>query len=168
MTVLKYAIATTVAILWAGAAAAQTPPPPPVEVLGGTAEPVAQSTGPEWWAFSRGQQRNYLIDVNSVVKTGDELTVTVARVPKDTPAGDYSHTVDQFGIRCRARQSHVVTSSDAFEDGVPGEPFATDEPWEAIAADSFDDAIREISCDDMRPQPPSYPSVKAYIDAGRP
>lgn len=168
MTVLKYAIATTVALLWAGAAAAQTTPPPPVEVLGGTAEPVPESTGPEWWAFSRGQQRNYLIDVNSVVKTGDELTVMVARVPKDTPAGDYSHTVDQFGIRCRARQSHVVLSSDAFADGVPEEAYATDEPWEGIAADSFDDAIREISCDDMRPAPPSYESVKAYIDAGRP
>lgn len=168
MTVLKYAIATSVAILWAGAAAAQTTPPPPTEVLGGTAEPVPQSTGPEWWAFSRGQQRNYLIDVNSVVKTGDELTVMVARVPKDTPAGDYSHTVDQFGIHCRTRQSHVVLSSDALEDGVPGEAFATDEPLVAIAPDSFDDAIREISCDEMRPLPPSYASVKAYIDAGRP
>ena len=167
MTILKYAITTAVAILWAGAAAAQTPPPP-VEVLGGTAEAVPQSTGPEWWAFSRGQQRNYLIDVNSVVKSGDDLTVMIARVPKDTPAGDYSHTVDQFGIRCSARQSHVVTSSDAFADGVPEDAYDTEEPWESIAADSFDDAIREISCDDMRPQPPSYATVKAYIDAGRP
>lgn len=165
----RHAAATALfLILCAGAASAQDAPPPPVEILGGTAEPVVQSTGPEWWAFSRGQQRNYLIDVNSVAKTGDELTVTIARVPKDTPAGDYTHTVDQFGIRCRARQSHVVTSSEAMADGVPEEPFVTDEPWEAITADSFDDAIREISCDDMRPSPPSYPTVKAYIDAGRP
>ena len=164
MTIRKYAVAAAV-MLWAGAAAAQDAP---VEVLGGTAEAVQENTGPEWWAFSRGEQRNYLIDVNSVVKTGDELTVMVARIPKDTPAGDYSHTVDQFGIRCSARQSHVVISSDALEDGVPGEPFQTDEPWESIARDSFDDAIREISCDDMRPSPPSYPTVKAYIDAGRP
>ncbi len=167
MTIQKYAMAAVV-MLWAAAASAQDAPPPPVEVLGGTAAPVLASTVPEWWAFSRGEQRNYLIDVNSVVKDGDELTVMVARVPKDTPAGDYSHTVDQFGIRCRARQSHVIVSSDAFEDGVPGEPFTTDEPWESIARDSFDDAIREITCDDMRPQPPSYPTVKAYIDAGRP
>ncbi|MFC5345044.1 hypothetical protein ACETK8_03440 [Brevundimonas staleyi] len=168
MTVLKYAVAAAVATLWAGAAAAQTTPTGPIEVLGGTADAATQSTGPEWWAFSRGAQRNYLIDVNSVVKTGDELTVMVARVPKDTAAGDYSYTLDQFGIRCRARQSHVVTSADALEDGVPGEAFVTDEPWEAIARDSFDDAIREITCDDMRPSPPAYPTVKAYIDAGRP
>ena len=167
MTIRKYATATAVVLLWAAAAQAQTPPPQE-EVLGGTAEPVQEATGPEWWAFSRAEAKHYLIDVNSVVRAGDELTVMVARVPKDTPAGDYSHTVDQFGIRCNGRQSHVATSSDAFADGVPEEPYDTEEPWESIAPDSFDDAIREISCDNMRPEPPSYPSVKAYIDAGRP
>lgn len=165
MSIRKCALAATVILLGAGAASAQDTP---TEVLGGTAEPVQQAAGPEWWAFSRAETKHYLIDVNSVVKTGDELTVLIARVPTDTPAGDYSHTVDQFGIRCSGRQSHVVTSRDAFEDGVPGEPFDTEEPWSAIEPDTFDDAIREISCEDMRPQPPSYPSVKAYIDAGRP
>ncbi len=165
MSIRKCALAATAVLLWAGAAAAQDAP---TEVLGGTAEAVQQSTGPEWWAFSRAETKHYLIDVHSVVKTGDELTVMVARVPTDTPAGDYSHTVDQFGIRCSARQSHVVTSSDAFADGVLEEPYETEEEWTRIEADSFDDAIREISCDDMRPSPPSYASVKAYIDAGRP
>jgi hypothetical protein len=167
MTIRKYAIATALVSLWAAAALAQTAPPQE-EVLGGAAEPVQESTAPEWWAFSRAQAKHYLIDVNSIVRTGDELTVMIARVPNDAPAGDYSHTVDMFGIRCSGRQSHVVTSSDAFEDGVPEEPYDTGEPWESIARDSFDDAIREISCDDMRPLPPSYASVKAYIDAGRP
>lgn len=167
MTIRKYAIATAVAALWAGAASAQTAPPQQ-EVLGGTAEPVQATAGPEWWAFSRAATKHYLIDVRSVARTGDELTVMVARVPTDTPAGDYTHTLDQFGIRCNGRQSHVVLSSEAFADGVPEEPFVTDEPWETIAARSFDDGIREISCEDMRPQGPSYPSVKAYIDAGRP
>lgn len=167
MTIRNSAIATAVLVLWAASVEARTAPPQD-EVLGGTAEPVQAATGPEWWAFSRAEAKHYLIDVSSVVRTGDELTVMVARVPMDTTAGDYSHTVDQFGIRCNGRQSHVVTSSDAFADGVPEEAYATDEPWESIAPDSFDDAIREISCDNMRPSPPSYASVKAYIDAGRP
>ena len=167
MTIRKYAIATAMVIFWAATAQAQTAPPQE-EVLGGAPAPVQEASGPEWWAFSRAEAKHYLIDVNSVVRTGDELTVMVARVPKDTPAGDYSHTIDQFGIRCSSRQSHVATSSDAFADGVPEEPYDTEEPWESIARDSFDDAIREISCDNMRPQPPSYVSVTAYIDAGRP
>lgn len=153
-----------VAGLWACGAAAQETPSE--EVL---ADPAAQtSSGPEWWVFSRGDTRAYLIEANSVSRTSDELTVTIARVPRHTPAGDYTHTIDQFGIRCQARQSHVVTTADALEDGAPGEPFATDEPWEAIGRGSLDDAIRQITCDDMRPQPPSYADVKAYIDAGRP
>ena len=145
------------AMICAGAAWAQDPPSP--------AETPATA---EWWVFSRAATKHYLIDVHSVARTGDELTVMVARVPTDTPAGDYTHTIDQFGIRCSARQSYVVLSSEAFADGVLEEPFVTDEPWEAIAGRSFDDGIREISCEDRRPEGPSYPSVKAYIDAGRP
>lgn len=167
MTIRNSAIAMALVALLAGAAQAQTAPPQE-EVLGGTAAPVEEATGPEWWTFSRAEAKHYLIDVSSVVRAGDELTVMVARVPMDTAAGDYSHQVDQFGIRCNGRQSHVVTSSDAFEDGVPEEAYDTDEPWESIAPDSFDDAIREISCENMRPSPPSYDSVKAYVDAGRP
>ncbi|WGM32382.1 hypothetical protein [Brevundimonas sp. NIBR11] len=173
MTVQKYAAVlnavTLGAALWAGVAAAQVaPPPPPVEALDASPATPAAPPGPEWWIFSRGAQRHYLIDVNSVVKTGDEATVMVARIPTDSASGDYTHTLDQFGIRCSARQSHVVLSSEASEDGVPEEPYATDEPWEPIAAQSFDDAIRQIACEDMRPEPPTFPTVKAYIDAGRP
>lgn len=163
MTLKQSATAIGLAIFTlAGAAEAQDAP---AEAPATAPEVPA---GPEWWIFSRGDTRAYLIDVDSVVKTGDELTVSVARVPRDKPAGDYSHTVDQFGIRCRARQSHVVNSSDAFEDGVPGEPFAADEPWADIVRNSLDEGIREIACEDLRPEPPSYDSIKAYIDAGRP
>lgn len=163
MTLKQSATAIGLAIFTlAGAASAQdAPAEAPVTA------PEAPA-GPQWWIFSRSDTRAYLIDVNGVEKTGDELTVSVARVARDKPAGDYSHTVDQFGIRCGARQSHVVVSSDALEDGVPGEPFTTDEPWEAIARNSLDEGIRQIACDDMRPDPPSYDSIKAYIDAGRP
>lgn len=166
MTLKHSATAICLAIFTlAGGAHAQDAPP--TETLDAAA-PAQTPTGPEWWVFSRGDTRAYLIDVNSVEKTGDDLTVSVARVPRDLASGDYTHTVDQFGIRCSARQSHVVISSDAAEDGMVGEPFATDEPWESIARNSLDEGIRQIACEDMRPEPPSYDSVKAYIDAGRP
>lgn len=169
MTLRQSATAIGLAIFTlAGAASAQDAPPVETLDTGPAAAPAQAAAGPEWWTFSRGDTRSYLIDVHSVQKTGDELTVSIARVPRDKAAGDYSHTIDQFGIRCRARQSHVVTSSDAFEDGVPEEAVTTDEPWEAIVRGSVDEGIHQIACDDMRPEPPSYDSVKAYIDAGRP
>ena len=154
------------ALLSAGGALAQTAPQEE-EILGGPSAPVEPATGPSWWTFSRGTSRNYLIDVRSVARSGDEATVQIARVPTDTPPGDYSHTVDQFGIRCTARESHVVTSSEALEDGVLEEPYATEEPWSPIEPNGFDDAIRMVVCDDGRPQATPYPSIKAYIDAGR-
>jgi hypothetical protein len=166
MTIKHSAAIAAIAMIWSVGAWAQDPPPP-TEAQAAPAE-TPTATGSEWWVFSRAPNRHYLIDVNSVARTGDELTVDVARVSTETPAGDYSHSVDQFGIECRGRRSHVVTSRDAFAEGVLEEAYATDEPWEAISARSFDDGIREISCDDMRPQPPSWPSIKAYIDAGRP
>jgi hypothetical protein len=165
MNLKRSATATVVAILWSGAALAQDRPPE-VQTLDA---PAGQTpTGPEWWAFSRATNRHYLIDVHSIARTGDELTVEIARVSTESSAGDYSHTVDQFGIRCAARQSHVVLSSEASADGALEEGYATDEPWEAITDRSIDDNIRQIACDDLRPQGQSYPSVKAYIDAGRP
>jgi len=132
----------------------QTPPPEPA--------------GPDWWVLSRSDQRGYLIDVNSVARTGDELTVTMARVPRQADPADYSHTVEVFGIRCTARESHVDQSMDVLEDGSPTEPYATGEPWEAVRPGSLDEGALVIACEDRRPPGPSYPSVKAWIDAGRP
>ena len=167
---MNFRVSATIAAaatLWANGAMAQDAAPAQAQTM--DAAPAAgPSTEPEWWVFSRAPTRHYLIDVHSVEKTGDELTVMVARVSTETPAGDYSHTLDQFGIRCDARQSHVVASSEATADGTPEEAFVTDEPWEAIIARSFDDGIRQISCDTMRPDGTAYPSVKAYIDASRP
>lgn len=146
----------------AGAAHAQEAPPAQQTVT------APLPTGPEWGVFSRTDTRAYLIEAAGIDRSGDERTALVARVPRDRPAGDYTHTIDRFAVRCEARQSRVVTSSDAAEDGVPGEAFDADEPWTDISANSLDEGIREIACDDRRPQPPAYDSVKAYIDAGRP
>lgn len=163
-------IATATIALSAGGATALAPMPQQQqqeEILSGPSAPVGPTTGPSWWTFSRGTNRTYLIDVNSVTRNGDEVTVLIARVPTDKPARDYSHTVDQFGIRCAAMQSHVATSSEAFEDGVLEAPYAADEPWSPIDPNGFDDAIRAVACDDVRPQANPYASIRAYIDAGR-
>ena len=156
-------------LLSAGVAAAATGQDAPAggapvqeEVLGG---PQMSSS---WGIFSRGATRHYLIDIRSVTHSGGEATITIARVPTDTPAGDYSHTLDRFAVQCQGNRSRVVSSTDVSADGVADEPYPADEPWEAISPRSFDSAIQEIACDSAEPQPPFYPSDKAYFDAGRP
>ncbi|CAL1690426.1 hypothetical protein MMB232_00549 [Brevundimonas subvibrioides] len=143
---------------------AADPAPTPPESSAQTPAPA----GSDWWVFSRSDQRGYLIDVNSIARTGDELTVTIARVPRQGDPADYSHTRDVFGIRCAARETHVDQAMDVFEDGEPTQAYATGEPWEAIRPGSLDEGARVIACEDRRPPGPSYPSVNAWIDAGRP
>ena len=158
--------AMAAAMLWAGGAVAQDAPaqsaPPTEEAQASPGPSVA------WGVFSRSDTRRYLIDIGSIARNGDEAEVMVARVATDTGAGDYTHTLDRFAGRCRARQIHVVTTTDVSAEGQADEPYATDEPWEPINPRSFDAAIHEIACEESEPQQPHYPSIKAYIDAGRP
>lgn len=146
-------------------ATAQETPVQPSEPV---QETISAPSGADWWIFSRSDQRRYLIDVNSVARTDDALTVAVARVPREGAPGDYSHTEDLFGVRCAANESHVERSTDVFEDGEPTEPYVTDEPWATIPPDSLDEGVKVIACENSRPPGPSFPSVRAYIDAGRP
>lgn len=154
------------ALVMAGSAVAQDEPAPQEMTV--EPPPAPAPTGPDWWVFSRSDQRGYLIDVNSIARTGDEVTVKVARVPRQGDPSDYSHTEDVFGIRCTAREAHVDLSMDVFEDGAPTEPYATGEPWEAVRPGSLDEGALVIACEDRRPPGPSYPDIKAWIDAGRP
>lgn len=144
---------------------AQDAPQPPA-----TAEVMdaAAPTGPDWWIFPRSVDRSYLIDVGSIMRTGEELTVDVARVKRSGDAGDYSRSQDRFGVRCDANQARVDLTMDIFEDGEPTEAYATDEDWAAIEPGSLEDGVRQVACPDARPPGPSFPSIKAYIDAGRP
>lgn len=151
----------------AGAVMAQDAPPAPQEEIL-TAPPPAEAEGPSWAQFSQSASSNFLINGGEIETVGDEVRVTVARVPKAGDPADYSHVIDVFAVRCDAGQSHLVSSAEAYEDGEVTEAFDADEPWADIQEGSFDAALREIGCGRARASGDSFPSVKAYIDAGRP
>ncbi len=150
----------------AGAAIAQDAPPLQEEILTDGAAPAP--TGPQWRAFSRSSNSVFLVDIGSLTKAGDEARIKIARVPLTAAAGDYSHVVDDFAARCASSQTHLTASTDVLEDGEPTEAFPVDEPWSRVQPGSFDDAIKQFACDDMLPAGDAFPSVRAYIDAGRP
>jgi len=162
-----FALAAILAL--AGAAAAQTAPPPQEEVLVSPDAAVPPPVeGPQWRAFSRSGSSTFLIDTASVQTEGDAINVKVARVPLASPAGDYSHIIDDFAVRCATRESHLVSTTEAYEDGELTETFPADEPWADIRPGSFDEGIKQISCGEAAPIGAPFPSVRAYIDAGRP
>ena len=123
---------------------------------------------PSWGAFARDSQRIYLIDTANMVRDGDTVRATIARVRRNAEAGDYSHVVDVFEIQCDGRQSRMISSMDVEADGETGDAYEEAEPWAPIRAGAFDSQVREMTCGDFVPAGASFPTIKAFIDAGRP
>jgi hypothetical protein len=121
-----------------------------------------------WGAFARDSQRIYLIDMANMVSDGDTVRATIARVKRNADAGDYSHIVDVFEIQCEGRQSRMMSSTDIEADGESGDTYEEAEPWSAIRTGAFDAQIHDMTCGDVVPAGELYPSIKAFIDAGRP
>lgn len=137
-------------------------------VLALSAASAWAQTAPSWGAFARDSQRIYLIDTANMVRDGDTVRATIARVRRNAEAGDYSHVVDVFEIQCDGRQSRMMSSMDVEADGETGDAYEEAEPWSAIRAGAFDAQIHEMTCGDVVPAGASYPTIKAFIDAGRP
>lgn len=131
-------------------------------------EMLSSGTTAQWRMFSESDTSSYLIDMASILRNGDQASVRVARVSKRLEAGDYRHVIDQFGIRCGAGETRVETSSDIAEDGVTADTYAADEPWSRAPPNSFDEAVKEMACDDKEPTRQPFETVRAWIDAGRP
>jgi hypothetical protein len=143
----------------AGAALAQDAPAGEMRIV---------EEGAQWGAFARDAQRVYLIDTASMTRDGDVASASVARVRREAPAGDYSHVLDVFEVKCQGAQSRLTSSTEVEADGEGGEAYTAEEPWLAIRDGSLDGRVREVACGDMSPTGLRYPSIKAYIDAGRP
>ncbi len=159
------AVCANAALSWS--AQAQDAPQPQEEILSAPAS-TTPPDGPEWRAFSRSNTAVSLVDVGDLETQGDEVRVKVARVSMTGAPGDYSHVLDLFAVRCDAEQTHLVSSAEAYEDGVLEEALDADEPWSDVQPDSFDEGVLQIGCARARATGTAFESVKAYIDAGRP
>jgi hypothetical protein len=158
-------IATLAACLTAaGNAIAQTAPEP----APATAAPAQTApAGEDWNPFSRSTAKVYMADVNGFVTTGDVISVRVAKVSLTGAPGDYSYAVDQIEMRCAAKQSRLVFSIEYGPDGVQTDRFDDPEEWAPYAPETRDAYLSQLVCDGDRASPPTWPSVKAFIDAGR-
>jgi len=133
-----------------------------------TAPPAQAATAADWHPFSRSAAKAYLADVGHIGQ-GEVVTIRMARVKIDAPvAGDYSHVVDEYEFRCEAGQVRTVASNDYAADGVAFDRYEEASPWEDIPARSLDAYLKALACDGDRASPPTWPSIKAFIDAGRP
>ena len=131
--------------------------------LGG---PAAAET---WQAYSRSQNNAFMADADSIVTEGDITSIRVATVPRAGEAGDLSHSIETYQFQCaraRWRTAGVVEfGPDGTEDGQYPEEDAT---WEPVRQDTLPRYLKEIACDGARAVPPHWPSIQAFIEAGRP
>ena len=137
-------------------------------ILAAAVASAGAATAEEWNAFSRNARLVYLVDVGGIATVGDTTSARVARVPLQTPVGDYSHKIDEYEIRCAAKQARVLAEIEFGPDGAEVERYPeTDAAWDDIRPTSLSAYIQPIVCDGARADGAPAASIKAYIDAGR-
>lgn len=147
-------------------AAAAAPEAPPTQ---------ATAQGSAWKPFSSNTSSVYLLDMGTVTVDSGITRAQMARVSKTGPASDRSYALEQYYIRCGARQYRNPLSlefgpdgreSDRYDDG--GGAAASEGLWEAIRPNTNVDFIRGLVCERQEPNSSAFASIADYIAAGRP
>ena len=130
------------------------------------AAPAAAET---WHPYSRTPNNVFMADIDSITVNGEITSVLVATAARAGDAGDYSHTVETFEFQCGAsskwRTAGIVEyGPDGVEMGRYPEEGAA---WEDIRPNTSPDYLEQIVCDGSRAQPPIWPTIKDFVDAGR-
>lgn len=131
--------------------------------LGG---PAAAET---WQAFSRSASNAFMADADSITSEGGITSIKVAIVPRAGEAGDRSHSVETYQFRCGANEWRTAGVVEYGPDGSETGQFPEEgAEWEPLRRDTMPNYLKEIACDGARAVPPHWPSIQAFIDAGRP
>lgn len=149
---------------FATAASAQKTPPP-------TPDPAAQvtPTAHDWNTVSRSATRVYMADVSTIKTIGDVTGVTMARVPLNPLAPtDRHHTLVEMEFRCAAKQSRQLAETDYDDAGVAQDRIESGEDFSDFRPEGLDAYLATVACDGNRSAAKTYPSIEAFIVAGRP
>lgn len=133
-------------------------------VLGLAASPALAEN---WNVISRSSATVFMLDVDSIAEGGDVRTAVLARVPASGPADDLSYSAGEIAIRCNANQSKPGVEILYGPDGAEQERIDDGYDFEAIARNSLDSYVKDMLCGGQR-SAATYPSVRAFIEAGRP
>lgn len=140
-------------------------------VLGGVIIGLGAAGGvsaQEWHSISRNAERVYLADVGGMGVVDDVTTIMVARVARrPSSPTDYSYTADEYAYKCATNEVRPGASVEYGEDGSETNRFEDGGEWETVRPDTLDAFVKQVACDGERANPPVFPSIKAFMDAGR-
>lgn len=120
-----------------------------------------------WHVVSRSSATVFMLDVDSITEGDGARTALLARVPASGATADLSHSAGQISIRCSAGQSKPGVEILYGPDGAEQERIDDGYDFDAIAKNSLDSYIKDMLCDGQR-STSIYPSIRAFIEAGRP
>lgn len=119
-----------------------------------------------WHKFSYSGTTAYLADVDSIGVEGDVTAIRAAKVPLAGDAGDYTHSIEHYALRCAANQIRSVLSVDYGADGNEIDRYDDSEaPWDDVIRNSYLDFLKAIACDGARSSEGSWPSIPAFVDS---
>jgi hypothetical protein len=131
--------------------------------LGG---PAAAET---WQAFSRSANNAFMADADSITTADGITSIAVATVPRAGESGDLSHSVETYQFRCDEGQWRTAGVVEYGPDGSEaGQYPEEDAEWEPLRRNTVPNYLKEIACDGARAVPPHWPSIQAFVEAGRP
>ena len=137
-------------------------------VAAGQDQPAPGSVEPQWQTVAASSAKTYLANTTDVRTLDDGVALPVAIVSSEGAAGDYSHTVDQYAIRCASGEFRVAAGLAYGPDGSEEDNWTDDAaPWDPIREGSLADAVKDILCEDSSSSSQPYPSIRAFIDGGR-
>jgi hypothetical protein len=130
---------------------------------------ASQAAAESWHPFSRTPNNVFMANVDSITVNGEITSVLVATAPRNGDAGDYSHSVETFEFRCGDRSTWRTAGVVEYgPDGAEVDRYPeVDAAWEAVRPNTSPEYLEQIVCDGSRAQPPIWPTIKDFVDAGR-
>lgn len=120
----------------------------------------------DWNPVSRSAQYIYMVDGDSVASAGADTTVLLARAPISGAARAYR--VQTYAFNCPANQFRITREVNYGDDGAETDAFDDAEAaFEDVPRNSMIESIKEVACDGNRAEPPTYPSIAAFLDSRR-
>lgn len=121
-----------------------------------------------WNTLSRSPNNAFMVEVDGIIVNGEVTIVPVATVPRRGDATDYSHSVETYEFKCAASQWRTAGIVEYAEDGAEADRIPEEGgSWEPIRSNTLPDFLKQLACDGMRADPPTWPSIKAFVDGGR-
>lgn len=136
-------------------------------MIGGAVLVAAPAAAETWTRFSASEAVAYLVDQDMLIAVDGVVAARFARVPTHGEAGNLSYKIEELSVRCSDGQSRSTATISFGPDGAETDRETDDAPWEDTPSGGVYGAMKSFACDDMRPQGQAYPTIQAFIEAGR-